>query len=369
MGAARILIVGGGVAGLATAWSLARRGVRGVVLLEKERGLALHSSRKNAAILRTATDDPIVEGFLCAGAEFLRRPPSGFSDRPLLDPCGLFVAAGALGGAPAPWELRAKADGRAVEPEGMPLHFAAEGQRALWFPGEGRIDIEALLAGFEGGARAGGVSIEADAGPTDLLVREGAVAGARLSNGRELRAERTVIAAGGWAGALAAAAGSRVRLRPTRRHLLVTRPHPAVDPRWPIVWVEGDPFYARVEAGGLMLCACDEIDAEPDALAPLAEIRDLALAKAARWLRRTGPLEVARCWSGVRTLTADGRFAIGPDPDVEGLSWAAGLGGHGMACSPVVGEIAAAGLCGEPRTDAAAACDPARLAAEAVPRP
>ena len=37
--------------------------------------------------------------------------------------------------------------------------------------------------------------------------------GIHLADGRVLRAERTVIAAGGWAEALGRAAGSRVRLR------------------------------------------------------------------------------------------------------------------------------------------------------------
>ena len=40
----------------------------------------------------------------------------------------------------------------------------------------------------------------------------------------------------------------------------------------------------------------------------------------------------------------DGRFVIGPDPDLGGLFWVAGLGGHGMTTSAGVGELAARGL-------------------------
>ena len=61
-------------------------------------------------------------------------------------------------------------------------------------------------------------------------------------------------------------------------------------------------------------------------------------------------------------MSEDGSFVIGADPDVSGLFWAAGLGGHGMLASPVVGEIASAILAGEDLADpAAAACDPARV--------
>jgi glycine/D-amino acid oxidase-like deaminating enzyme len=357
MAQARILIVGGGIAGLSTAWWLARRGVRGVILVERESSLAQHSSRRSASILRTASADPVEGDLARRGAEFLRSPPRGFSDAPLLDPCGLVLASGAEGSEFASWERRAldAGDAEFVEPErsvDLVPHFRAEGRRLLSFPRDGRIDVEALLAGFERGAREGGVRFETGVGIRELLLEDRSVAGARLVDGREIRAERTVAAAGGWAGRLVAGTGSRVRLRPTRRHLLVTGADPRVDPRWPIVWDEAAAFYARPEAGGLLLCACDETDVDPDALAEDPRARDDILAKAARSLpeifgdpARRPP--TARFWSGIRTLSPDGQFVVGPDPDVEGLHWAAGLGGHGILGSAIVGELASASLVGD----------------------
>ncbi len=49
-GKASIVIVGGGVAGLSTAWQLAQLGVRDVLLLESESLLGMHASARNAAI-------------------------------------------------------------------------------------------------------------------------------------------------------------------------------------------------------------------------------------------------------------------------------------------------------------------------------
>ena len=368
MGSERILIVGGGVAGLATAWWLARRGAKDVVLVERERALATHSSRKNAAILRTATEEEDVERIAIESAALLREPPEGFSERPLLHPRGLLIA---VAGAEPDWERRALADGRAerlVEPRvaAVAPAFRTEGRRALWFPREGSIDIGALLEGFEHGARAGGVAIEFGARALELLVEGGAVAGARVDGRREIRAERTLVAAGGWAAGLALAAGSRVRLRPTRRHLVVTEADPRVDPQGPVVWVEDDAFYARPEAGGLLLCACDEVDADPDDVAPVAEERDRALAKAARWIPSLAPFAVARWWQGVRTLAHDRRFVIGPDPDLAGLFWCAGLGGHGMLASFRIGELAADALLGA-RPEAS--LSPSRFARGAATRP
>ena len=69
-----------------------------------------------------------------------------------------------------------------------------------------------------------------------LLLRGDAVTGVELEDGATLEAETTVLAAGGWAGRLGVAAGARVALRPTRRHLLVTASDPEVDRTWPVVW-------------------------------------------------------------------------------------------------------------------------------------
>jgi D-arginine dehydrogenase len=74
----------------------------------------------------------------------------------------------------------------------------------------------------------------------------------------------------------------------------------------------------------------------------------------------------AHFWSGVRTLTPDGRFAIGSDPDLPGLFWVAGLGGAGMCCSAAIGRMAADMLLRAPIEDAlVSALSPARLAQSA----
>lgn len=367
MGSERILIVGGGVAGLATAWWLARRGVQDVLLLERETALATHSSRKNAAILRTGGDEEDVERLAIESAAQLREPPCGFAERPLLDPCGILIA---VAGMESAWERRALLDGRAerlpeARLESIAPALVLEGRRGIWFPGEGRIDIEALLAGFERGARAGGVAIECASRAVELLVRGGEVLGARVGD-RVFRAERTLLAAGGWAAEPALAKGSRVHLRPTRRHLVVTAPDPRVDPRGPVVWIEDDAFYARPESGGLLISACDEADANPDDAEPVPAERERALAKAARWLPSLAPFSVARWWQGIRTLAPDRRFVIGPDPDLAGLFWCAGLGGHGMLASFRIGELAADALLGG---RAEPSVSPSRFAPEAARSP
>jgi D-arginine dehydrogenase len=370
------LIVGGGVAGLATAWHLARAGHGAdTVLLEADAHLGAQSSGLNAAILRTLGPDPVSTRIARRSARFLREPPAGFSDTPLVDAYGLVLAAApAHAGDLERWAAAVPDEPAKIEPlsparlRALAPHFAGDVGAALWLPEEGRIDIAALVAGFARGARTGGVTIRRHARVAGLLRAGDRIVGVRLDDGESIHATVTVLAAGGWAGRIGSAAGSRVVLRPTRRHLMVTAADASVDRRWPVVWYLGaraeDDFYCRPEGAGLLLCACDLTDVDPDRFDVDDGVRRRIAEKAARHLPGQREARAAHFWCGMRTLTADGRFAVGPDPDLPGLFWVAGLGGAGMVCGAEVGRLAAAALLGEPTDDETArALHPGRLAA------
>jgi len=368
---ADVLILGGGIAGLSTAWHVARRGDRRVALLEREPAPGRCSSGLNAAILRTIGTDPVLNEITCHGGEFLRHPPAGFAPVPLLDECGFLLVADGDSAPP----LRAALAGDDLGTEGRELaadelrglvpHLDPGGAPTFFFPHDGRIDISALIDGFAAGARAAGAEIATGTEVRELLVEGGRVIGARCADGAHWTADVTVLAAGAWAGALGRAAGSRVELRPTRRHLLVTAAADAVDPSWPVIWIERGGFYARPESGGLLLSGCDLVDVDPDDCPADSGVRELIAEKTARYLPAFADAGAAHFWCGLRTLTTDDRFAIGSDPDVEGLFWVAGLGGHGMGAGAEVGRIAAALLDGEDEP-LAAPLDPGRLRAEAA---
>ena len=373
-----ILIIGGGVAGLATAYHLGRDGSRRVALLERESALATHSSAKNAAILRTHGPDPVLNRIARRGAAFLRNPPDGFSPVPLADGRGLVLQASGE----AAERLVAAAAEYGVHPASeehvrtLAPHVTPGAETSLVFPDDGRIDVAAELEGFARGARHAGVDVRTSVTTASLVLEEAdgttRVVGVRLDDGSLLRARTTVLAAGGWAGALGRRAGSRVRLRPTRRHLLVTAVDASVDPEWPVVWIDDAGFYCRPESGGLLISACDTSEVDPDACVADPSVLESLASKTARHLPSFAEAGAAHFWCGLRTMTADDRFAVGYDPDLAGLFWVAGLGGHGMVCGPEVGRLASEMLLGRlsPRgasddAELARALDPARLTSEA----
>lgn len=361
------LIVGGGIAGLSTAYHLARAG-GAVHLVEAEARFGTRATGLNAAILRTVIDEPSTAALGRRSKRAILAPPAGFSPTPLLVQRGLVLMADQPAAAAALERLCTALDSGverigARELAELAPHVATRPLVAFHAPDDGVLDVGAMVDGFARGARAAGATLETGRRVEQLLVEGDAVVGAVLDDGRRLRADAVLLAAGAWAAELAARAGSRVRMRPTRRHLMVTEPDAAVDPDWPVVWNGGDTFYSRPEAGGLMLSACDEVDAEPDQRDAVPAIADSIRAAAGRHLRGIGPLRPARFWLGLRTLTADERFAIGPDPHVRGLRWVAGLGGHGMTTAFEVGRLAALDALGQAGDEPLLAeLDPARLA-------
>lgn len=322
-----VAIVGGGFAGVATAWALARRGMAAVVL-EREAALGRFASGRGAGLGRQLAEDDATSRLTIRGAELLRGPLSV-----AWQPCGGILSFDD----PAPAEAyaaRAARLGIAVEqldraavaarwPAAAALPIAA----ALHVPSDGVIDVTALMAAF---ARDLAVVCEAKVERIEPIGR-----GARLATSRgELRAGVVVDAAGAWAGQLT----GDPPLEAFKRHLYVLEA--AAGSGAPYLWHLGrDELYVRGDAGGLLISPCDAAvtqaaDQQPDAGGD-AMLRARLAASAWR------DAAIARRWACQRAFTTDRAMRLGRDPARPWLVWAAGLGGHGATASAAVGEVVA----------------------------
>lgn len=342
--APRILIVGGGIAGLSSAYHLARAGVR-VELFEAEPALGQRSSGLNAAIWRTAIEEPEVAALARAARLHLLDPPAEFGSEALVDPVGVLLVAEDERGAR---QLRAQAELAASRFEELDAeaarakvpHLHLDPRLALWFPEEGRLNLPALITGFARGARALGAQLHTGRRVARVLTSAQGAAGLAFEDGSELRADGVLIAAGGWGEALGRTAGSRERLRPTRRHLGCTLERGGVDPGGPVLWTVADPaFYLCPQNEGLLACVCDQVDVTPDEgyRTDPEQARALEDALRERWAAALPAPAMGRTWSAVRTFWEPDRFLLGADAQVPGLYWAAGLAGHGMTTCFAVG--------------------------------
>lgn len=347
-----VAIVGAGIAGAAAAWHLAQRGIGPVLLIERDSQAGGRSTARNAAILRTAISDPALHALARESADFYRRPPSGFSPVPLIDPVGLVLAASAEHASTLrAWTSDPAQSQGATEYQVDALREAhpqlSENLAyAVRYATEGTLDVDAILQALLRQARAAGMELRTNCSVEGLLrSADGALCGLRTDGG-EIYAEQVILAGGGWADEPVAADGLSLGLHPRRRHLLVTGPDSSVDPRGPVVWLQGEEFYFRPESGGMLLSACDDEIVPPDEGESAQDaILERIASQTARWLPGLAGADAAHFWAGTRTFAPnDQRFVIGPDPRLKGLHWLAALGGHGISCGYAAGRLCADGI-------------------------
>jgi glycine/D-amino acid oxidase-like deaminating enzyme len=204
---------------------------------------------------------------------------------------------------------------------------------------------------------------------TGIVLRGDALVGVETEHGT-IRCETVVDAAGAWLRAVAALAGARVPMIPTRHQLLITEPIDGVDPMQPITRIIDANVYVRPDAGGLMLGGyeADPVQYDPAALPARFDIADLeldlqVLRRLADRVREQLPIfqripreigvRVHR--GGLPTMTVDGEHTVGPVPGVRGLYVAGGCCVGGLSIAPAIGEILAAWIIdGKPPIDLSA---------------
>jgi len=318
-----ILIVGAGIAGAATAYHLSRSSERRILMVEKEDTPGMHSTGRNAALVREQVENAALQDLATEGASFLR---SG----KLAD----FQASGMV----------VLGSGEDDLSKWIPLGRG----RGLWYPQDGIVDVAGLLQSYLAGQRV--------IYNTEVTAWEPAGDKLRVATNRgEILCSLLVNAAGPWAGRL-----GNLPLTPKNRHVFVSAPLDWVEPHWPFVWDRPGEYYFRPESGGLLLSPCDETPAEPgDYTEDQARLEELAERLISNQPAMSD-LPIQSSWVGQRTFAPDGAFVIGFDPRDRRLFHVAALGGHGITASFAVGRLAAQ-LLTDPTAEREHRFSPARL--------
>lgn len=345
-----VVIVGGGIAGASLAYFLTGRGVRDVLLLEREAQPAYHSTGRSAAVAVEWDPVPALQALKVQGAAFLRQPPADFATQPLLLPTGILVLfQEPLWSAVQATVPAMAAAGTAVELlsaaqvlDRIPVLAPEYVDGGVLLPADGHIEVHELLWSYLRGAARGGAERQCGVTVRGVRTSGGRVSGVATSAG-DIDARWVVNAGGAWAGVLAASAGaSPIPLTPCRRTIITFAAPDDVDVRdWPLVEHDAQQLYFAPESGGLFASPMDEeplppCDAAPDELA-IATAAD----RVARVAPRLAPRHIRRAWAGLRTFAPDRVLVVGEDPLLPGFFWLAGHGGCGIETSGAVGAIAA----------------------------
>ena len=364
---ADVVIVGGGVTGVSIAFSLAARGVRNILVLER-RFLASGGTGRSVGIVRqlypTAETTQMVVRSLRVFQQF-REVTGGDANYVA---CGCLIAVApsmretlqatvarqrALG---VKAEVLAPADVARVEPR---IDVAGLGA-VLWEPESGYGDPTAVTLGYADAARRAGVTIEQGVEVTAIDCPSDRVRGVTTAAGERVSAPTVVIAAGLWSPAVARMAGVTLPIIVGRHPVFVVERDAGFGPPHVVYLDLAGGAYVRPETGGLTLTGSltdDETQhpMDPDALGGDVggDEAALTLERTARSVPRLAEGTFRRGWAGAFDITPDWMPILDCAP-VDGLWVAAGMSGHGFKLSPAVGEMMAALMTGaEPPVSAA----------------
>ena len=174
-----------------------------------------------------------------------------------------------------------------------------------------------------------------------------------------------VNAAGAWVDQIARMAGVQpLGFTPLRRSMARLPAPGGLDvSRWPMIFGAGESWYAKPDAGALIVSPAEEDPAEPhDAWAD-----DMVLAEGLARYEEFVTEPVTRMisnWAGLRTFAPDRVPVIGRDLREPSFFWLAGQGGYGFQSCPAASRLAADLIGGrgtEIGADLVAALNPARF--------
>jgi glycine oxidase len=349
-------VVGGGVAGLAAARELARRGLSVAVVEDRRAGAASPAAAGMLAPQAEADHPDEFFELLCASREMYPAFAAALLEESGVeiefDPTGtLYLALGDedvgeverrfawQSGAGLEVERLTAREARALEP-----NVSAGVRMALRFPRDWQVESRRLVAALRAAAERLGVRFVA-AEARGVRVVDGRAAGV-VTSGGELEAGAVVFAAGAWSSRLGKFSDGLSpypdddpQVGPVRGQMLCYR---QPDPRTPLVRhvVYSPRGYVVPRRDGRILAGSTTEHAGFDCRVTREGARSIA-AHVAELSPAVAALDVTDSWAGLRPRAPDGKPVLGESADVRGLFYAAGFYRNGILLAPAAGEIIA----------------------------
>jgi len=337
-----VIVIGGGIAGISAAAEVAADAR--VVVLEAEPAVGYHSTGRSAAIFIRNYGNATLRA-LNALAEPTYAAPSHIADTPLLSPRGaLSIAPPGEEGALAAYLEGSEGIERLTPREAVALVPILDESRivaAAIEPDARDIDVDRALQGYVRLLRARGGEIVTQA-PVKGLARTGGAWRVETAGGA-YEAPLIVDAAGAWADVVARMAGvPTLGIAPLRRSaVLLPAPEGHDIAAWPLFGPASESWYAKPDAGRLLVSPADEDPVDPHDAWP----DDMVIAEGLHRFEQAVSIAVTRVetsWAGLRSFAPDRTPVVGFAPESDGFFWLAGQGGYGVQTAPALAVITAA---------------------------
>lgn len=343
---ADIVIIGGGVMGASTAYHLAMRGQKNIVLLEKDEFFGQEATGKCAGGVRFQFSTEINVRLSLASLPMLDRFKEETGQEINFRKCGyLFVLT-------KPEDVKTfrhsleMQQGLGVHTEWLsadevrqrlPLMHFEDALAGSYNAGDGLVDPNSVVMGYINGAQRLGVQCLSRVEVTGIQVEAGRIAAIETNQGR-LSTRSVVNAAGPWAGVVGGMAGVEIPIIALRRQIMTTTPLPEVPADFPFVLDFAQSLYFHREGEGI-LTGMSNPNEKPGFDQNIDENFEMVNLEVA--IARMPCLEKAGLvshWAGLYEVTPDAHPIFGGSP-VQGFTIVAGYSGHGFMHGPVAGKL------------------------------
>src|SRR5829696_446192 len=342
-GSADVVVIGGGVIGLAIARALALRGVRDICLVERA-GLGTEASFAAAGMLVPQAEADAADDFFALACRSRDLYPSFAAS--LREETGIDVELDTTGTLYLAltehdqeeikkryeWQTRAglsvelldAREARELEPC---ISDATLG--ALRFPNDIQIENRRLLSALANSVKNLGVTIATETSVDSLIIEGNRVSGVQTGRG-SINCSIAVVAAGTWSGFIKPAPliepvrGQMVCLeaKPQLTRHVIYSPRGYIVPRQDGRLLTGSTservgFAKFVTAGGISTILRNAQEISP----------------------AVSSLRIVDTWAGLRPRAADGLPVLGPCGEIDGLFYATGHYRNGILLAPLTGEL------------------------------
>lgn len=345
---AEFVIIGGGVMGASTAYHLAARGARNVILLEKEDFFGLGATGRCAGGVRyqfgtevnvrlSLLSLPMLERFKDEIGQVVDYRKIGYlfllTNQRDMDVFRHNVEMQDRLGAGTEWlsgdEIRKR----------LPMMHLDDVLAGSYNPKDGLVDPNGVVMGYISAAQRLGVKAVTSTTVTGIRVTSNRVVGVDTP-GQTITAPVVVDATGPWSGLTGQFVGLQVPVAPIRRQWLTTTPIPQLPKDFPFVIDFAQSLYFHPEGPGLLtgMSNPNEKPGFDQNVDPDWEL--IHLEAAVTRLPLLEQIGLASHLAGLYEVTPDAHPIFGSTP-IDGYYIISGFSGHGFMHGPIAGKLMA----------------------------